>query len=88
MTMTNQALSPNFNLSEFLMSQTAARRGIANQPSALHVNNLENLAKQVLEPVRACSAAGDVHFQRLSLARAQRRGRRGDQQRSHGRPGG
>jgi zinc D-Ala-D-Ala carboxypeptidase len=51
--MADRALSPHFNLSEFLVSQTAARQGIPNQPSALHIANLEHLANDVLEPVRA-----------------------------------
>lgn len=50
--MADRPLSPNFSLSEFLVSQTAARLGIANQPSNQHINNLERLAKDVLEPVR------------------------------------
>src|SRR3569833_46377 len=50
--MDDHQLSPNFKLSEFLVSQTAARQGIQNVPSAAEVANLEKLCLNVLEPVR------------------------------------
>ncbi|MEZ5688681.1 MAG: D-Ala-D-Ala carboxypeptidase family metallohydrolase [Caenibius sp.] len=46
-------LSPHFHLSEFVHSQTAARRGIDNTPPPWVVANLERLCRKVLEPVRA-----------------------------------
>jgi zinc D-Ala-D-Ala carboxypeptidase len=50
--MADRQLSPNFTLSEFLVSQTAARSGIANVPTPQEVDNLEQLCQQVLEQVR------------------------------------
>ena len=50
--MADRQLSANFNLSEFIASQTAARQGIANQPTQQDVDNLQQLCQQVLEPVR------------------------------------
>lgn len=46
-------LSPHFRLSEFLRSETAARRGIDNTPSLEAVSNLQQLCVNVLEPLRA-----------------------------------
>jgi len=51
--MDDKQLSPNFRLSEFLVSQTAARQGIANEPTQENVDNLTQLCLQVLEPVRS-----------------------------------
>ena len=45
-------LSPHFALAELTVSQTAARRGIPNVPTADQIDNLRRLA-QVLEQVRA-----------------------------------
>ena len=45
-------LSNNFTLSELTKSQTATRRGIRNEPSTEHVENLIHLAETVLQPVR------------------------------------
>ena len=50
-------LSEHFHLSEFLVSETAARRGIDMTPPPLVVNNLRSLCLNVLEPVR-------LHFNR------------------------
>src|SRR3569833_782511 len=50
--MDDHQLSPNFKLSEFLVSHTAARQGIQNVPNAAEVANLEKLCLNVLEPVR------------------------------------
>lgn len=44
-------LSPNFALDEFIVSQTATRRGIDNTPSAIALHHLELLAG-VLEEIR------------------------------------
>ena len=46
-------LSPHFTLGEMTVSQTAARRGIANDPPAGAISNLRTLCAEVLEPVRA-----------------------------------
>lgn len=45
-------LSPHFGLAEFLKSDTAARRQIANTPSAAHIGAMERLCRHVLEPLR------------------------------------
>lgn len=47
----DRRLSPNFWLSEFTNSQTAARRGIKNDPDQSAVDNLKRLAK-IMEAVR------------------------------------
>ena len=45
-------LSKNFSLAEMTKSQTATRKGIKNEPSTEHVENLIHLAETVLQPVR------------------------------------
>ena len=45
-------LSENFSLAEMTKSQTATRKGINNEPSTAHVENLIHLAESVLQPVR------------------------------------
>ena len=45
-------LSPNFALREFTRSQTAARRGIDNEPTADVVDRLRILCAEVLQPIR------------------------------------
>ena len=45
-------LSNNFTLKELTKSQTATRKGIHNEPSTEHVENLIHLAKNILQPVR------------------------------------
>lgn len=50
-------LSPHFTLAEMTFSQTAARRGIPNDPPPSVVAALKTLCSEVLEPVR-------VHFDR------------------------
>ena len=45
-------LSKNFSLGEMTKSQTATRKGIRNEPSTEHVENLIHLAETVLQPVR------------------------------------
>ena len=45
-------LSANFSLAEMTKSQTAIRKGIKNEPSTEHVENLIHLAKTVLQPIR------------------------------------
>lgn len=45
-------LSEHFSLAEFTRSQTAARRGIDNQPQRAVVDNLGELVFTILEPLR------------------------------------
>ena len=45
-------LSNNFTLNELTKSQTATRKGIHNEPSTEHIENLIHLAKTILQPVR------------------------------------
>lgn len=45
-------LSKNFHLSEFLKSQTAERLKLDNTPNKTVINNLKELAKNVLQPIR------------------------------------
>lgn len=45
-------LSDNFTLGEFTFSQTAIREGISNNPTAYHLENMEALCKDLLQPVR------------------------------------
>ena len=45
-------LSEHFELAEFLVSETAARRGIANEPTPEIIENLRRLCQSVLEPLR------------------------------------
>lgn len=47
----DQRISDHFALSEFTISQTAARAGLRNEPLPEHVKNLRHLA-QVLEQAR------------------------------------
>lgn len=46
-------LSANFNLSELTKSQTAERKGIPNNPSPGHIDNLKSLCMNVLQPIRS-----------------------------------
>lgn len=50
--MNDKQLSPNFHLSELTKSTTAARNHIDNTPNQQIINNLETLAKNILQPVR------------------------------------
>ena len=45
-------LSQNFSLRELTKSQTAERKGIPNDPSPDHIENLRLLCERVLQPVR------------------------------------
>jgi hypothetical protein len=45
-------LSEHFELAEFLVSETAARRGIGNEPTPEVIENLRRLCQSVLEPLR------------------------------------
>jgi hypothetical protein len=46
-------LSANFQLSELVKSQTAERKGIPNNPSPSHIDNLKALCINVLQPIRS-----------------------------------
>ena len=46
-------LSKHFTLEEFTKSMTATRKGIKNDPGSGDIKNLENVAYEILEPVRA-----------------------------------
>lgn len=46
-------LSPHFSLAEMSVSQTAARHGLRNVPTALQIESLTQLCNNVLEPLRA-----------------------------------
>lgn len=50
--MTEERLTPSFYLSEFLKSETAARRGIDNMPKAMHMANLRNVLAPGMQRVR------------------------------------
>ena len=45
-------LSEHFELAEFLVSETAARRGIGNEPTPEVIENLRRLCQLVLQPLR------------------------------------
>ena len=45
-------LSPNFNLSELIHSQTAIENAIDNTPDEKSLENLKNLCKNLLQPLR------------------------------------
>ena len=66
-------LSPHFELAEFVVSETAARRGIANEPTPEVIDNLRLLCQRVLEPLRASLARPVVitsGYRSLALNRA------------------
>lgn len=45
-------LSRNFMLREFVNSATAARKGISNKPTEVHLANLKKLIDNVIQPLR------------------------------------
>jgi len=45
-------LSKNLSLAEVTKSATAKRRGIANEPSVEHLENLKALSENIFQPVR------------------------------------
>ena len=45
-------LSQNFSLRELTKSQTAERKGISNEPSEEHIENLKLLCTNVLQKIR------------------------------------
>ncbi len=55
-------LSEHFELAEFLVSETAARSGIANEPTPEVIENLRWLCQQVLQPLRVKIARPVVIF--------------------------
>lgn len=50
--MIDKKLSKNFVLSELVLSQTAARAGLSNEPSPLIVTHLQQLVDWLLQPIR------------------------------------
>lgn len=50
---TPRQLSPNFTLMEFIVSQTAERKGIDNSPPPQVIERLQFLCTNILEPARA-----------------------------------
>ena len=66
-------LSEHFELAEFLVSETAARRGITNEPTPEIIDNLRRLCQSVLEPLRVKLARPVVitsGYRSLALNRA------------------
>ena len=45
-------LSQNFSLRELTKSQTAERKGISNEPTEEHIENLKLLCTKILQPIR------------------------------------
>jgi len=45
-------LSENFSLEEFTRSESASRRGIKNEPTEAHKENIALLCKNILQPLR------------------------------------
>jgi zinc D-Ala-D-Ala carboxypeptidase len=45
-------LTTNFSLNELTKSQTAERKGIDNNPSTEHQENLKSLCEMILQPIR------------------------------------
>ena len=45
-------LSQNFSLRELTKSQTAERKGISNEPTEEHIENLKFLCTKILQPIR------------------------------------
>jgi len=48
----NKQLSPNFTLGEMVASDTAKKKGIDNTPTLLAIMHLEELCKNLLQPIR------------------------------------
>ena len=46
-------LSEHFTLAEMIVSPTAKRLGLSNQPTAEHIENMRYCCEKILEPVRA-----------------------------------
>jgi len=44
--------SMNLSLSEVLISQTAKRLQISNEPTEEHLNNLKQIANHIFQPLR------------------------------------
>ncbi len=66
-------LSEHFELAEFLVSETAARRGISNEPTPEVIDNLRRLCQSVLEPLRvklACPVVITSGYRSQALNRA------------------
>lgn len=50
--MTDERVTPNFHLSEFITSDTAARLGIDNTPTAVALANLKNVLIPAMQQIR------------------------------------
>lgn len=48
----NYILSKNFRLNELIKSKTAIKMGIDNTPTSVEIDNLKELCKNVLQPIR------------------------------------
>ena len=48
----NKKLSPNFTLGEMIASETADKVGMDNTPTLLVISHLEELCKNLLQPIR------------------------------------
>ena len=48
----SEYLSPNFTLEEMVKSQTAERKGIPNTPELHHIEAMEALCENILQPIR------------------------------------
>lgn len=47
-------LSENFYLSEFLKSNVAMRKNLSNEPNAHHIEQMQSLCQNLLQPIRDC----------------------------------
>jgi hypothetical protein len=45
-------LSQNLSLTEMIASESAKRKGISNQPTAEHIENMKVLAQHIFQPIR------------------------------------
>jgi hypothetical protein len=45
-------LSENLSLTEMIASERAKRKGISNQPTAEHIENMKVLAQHIFQPIR------------------------------------
>ena len=47
-------LSENFYLNEFLKSNVAMRRNLSNEPNVKHIEQMQKLCQNLLQPIRDC----------------------------------
>ena len=60
-------LSENFELREFTRSDTATRKGIANDPGVQEVKAIENLVTNLLQPPLSCVGSSEHHRRPCSV---------------------